>query len=680
MKRVLIIGTSESRGDLLKATHAVKQMEVVAFIVAYTNHTVQTDYHIPTDTDWKRWLYKDIDAVIETTGDPTMVDKLLEAKETHTTIIPAYIATMFLNVCHENETLRKNLATQKDNQSLLLNHIRDGMIVINTKNKVEFANTSTEHILETSKNELENKHIESVVKNSRLPHVLKSKQKEINQRLVLENGKTVVTTRMPIINSNNELQGAFSVFKDITEVQKLAEDNTDLTEIKTMLEAIIHSSEEAISVVDENGLGIMINPAYTRITGLTEDSVIGHPATVDIFEGKSVHMKVLKTRKPIRGVRMKVGVTKKDVLVNVAPIIVGGQIKGSVGVLHDISEMEALTRELKKAREIIRNLEAKYTFADVIGESPEMDLALQQAKVGAKTPATVLLRGESGTGKELFAHAIHNESDRKHHKFLRINCAALSQTEIEKELFGFESASHTEAHKKGLFEEANQGSVFLDEIGRLSLNLQIKLLRVLQENEIVRVGGTIPIAVNVRVITATNINLEKAIMQKAFREDLYYLLNRLPIFIPSLRERYKDIPDLAKHIIKKTNREYGKNVHSISYKALQELSTYNWPGNIRELENVIGRAMIYMKNMDREIKRSHLPSLHVHTILRDTFLPDNDTEIASLQQAVEGYEKEYISRVLKQYNYNKTKTAKALHISVRNLYYKMDKYQLETNF
>src|SRR5699024_6875385 len=296
----------------------------------------------------------------------------------------------------------------------------------------------------------------------------------------------------------------------------------------------------------------------------------------------------------------------RDVIVNVAPIIVESQIKGSVGVLHDVSEIKSLTHELKKAMKIIRNLEAKYTFDDIIGISPEMNLTLEQAKVGAKTPATVLLRGESGTGKELFAHAIHNESDRKHCKFIRLNCSSTPETRIEMELFGIED-SHSHDGQKGLFEEANFGSVFLDEVGELSLSMQAKLLRVLQEGEIVRAGGTKPIAVDVRVITATNLNLEKAIMERTFREDLYYFLNRLPIYIPPLRERLMDIPVLTEHIIDKMNHEYGRNVHSISEEAITELSNYSWPGNIRELENVIGRAMIYMDGTLNEIKQEHLP-------------------------------------------------------------------------
>src|SRR5699024_1000313 len=238
---------------------------------------------------------------------------------------------------------------------------------------------------------------------------------------------------------------------------------------------------------------------------------------------------------------------------------------------------------------------------------------LEQAKVGAKTPATVLLRGKSGTGKELFAHAIHNESERKHNKFIRVNCAAIAESLLESEMFGYEEGAFSGAKrggKKGLFEEANMGSIFLDEIGELSLNMQAKLLRVLQENEIVRVGGTDPVAIDVRIITATNLNLEKAIINKTFREDLYYRLNRLPIYIPSLRERISDLPLLTDHLTRKLNMEYGRNVTSIAKEAMQRLKTYNWPGNVRELENVIGRAMIYMDMNKEEIQLRHLPDFH----------------------------------------------------------------------
>ncbi|WHX27442.1 sigma 54-interacting transcriptional regulator [Virgibacillus halodenitrificans] len=683
MKRVLIVGAGKGGSVLLNILRATKRMHIVAIVdkdIHAEGLSLARKFNISCDNDWKQWVDKDIDIIIEATGDDKVLDEIIETRSRKTVVIPGTVAYIIAELFNEKEELLKEIRLQMDNQNLILNNIRDGMIVVNHTGKVDFVNRSAQEIVGLHKDEFEGKQIREVIQNSRLPIILRNKRKEVNQKLVLENGKQIITTRIPIINADGNLQGAFAIFKDITEVVNLAEENTDLKEIKTMLEAIIQSSDEAISVVDENGLGLMINPAYTKITGLKESDIVGAPASVDISEGESMHMKVLQTRRAVRGVRMKVGPTNKDVYVNVAPIIVDGKIKGSVGVLHDVTEVRSLTSELKRARQIIRSLEAKYTFDDIIGGSSEMRLALEQAKVGAKTPATVLLRGKSGTGKELFAHAIHNESDRKHNKFIRVNCAAIAESILESELFGYEEGAFSGAKhggKKGLFEEANFGSIFLDEIGELSLNMQAKLLRVLQENEIVRVGGTDPITLDVRVITATNVNLEKAIMNKTFREDLYYRLNRLPIFIPSLQERVSDLPELVHHIIVNTNQDYGKNVKSISNEALTELKKYNWPGNIRELENVIGRAMIYMDINEEVIQLEHLPELGVTTKVSNQPTVNDLTEAQSLQLAVERYERSYIAKIFEKNNFNKTKTAKELKISIRSLYYKLEKHQLE---
>ncbi|NQD67500.1 sigma 54-interacting transcriptional regulator, partial [Bacillus haikouensis] len=402
----------------------------------------------------------------------------------------------------------------------------------------------------------------------------------------------------------------------------------------------------------------------------------------DISEGESIHLKVLQTRRSIRGTRMRVGPKRKEVIVNVAPIIVNGKLKGSVGVIHDMSEIQSLTQELDRARRIIRTLEAKYMFEDIIGDSEEMQLAIEQAKLGAKTPATVLLRGESGTGKELFAHAIHNASDRKFNKFLRVNCAALSESLLESELFGYEEGAFSGAKrggKRGLFEEADKGSIFLDEIGELSANTQAKLLRVLQENEIVRVGGTKSISINVRVIAATNVNLEKGIADGSFREDLYYRLNRMPIQIPPLRNRKKDIPLISETLIAKINQDYGRNVDGITKDALKRLMEYRWPGNVRELENVLGRAIIFMKYNETTIDVHHLPPLESSSRKADEYsMKSRVSADKDLNSQLEEYEKKIIQEVLEQNNGNKTAAAKTLNVSVRNLYYKLEKYNIET--
>ncbi|WP_010650803.1 sigma-54 interaction domain-containing protein [Oceanobacillus massiliensis] len=683
MKRVLIIGAGKGGTALINLLQETERMEIAA--VVDTNVSAEglkqaAREGIPIGSDWADWMEENIDIIIEATGNEQVLEEIIDRRPKKTIVIPGSVAYIISELLYEKESLMGKMKYQSERQHLILNHIHDGMIVIDRNEKVQFINKSAEKILDKTLKHYKDKNVKELISSSRLPHVLQSKRKEVNQKITLENGKRLVSTRNPIINEIGELVGAFAVFKDITEVMKLAEENTDLNEIKTMLEAIIKSSDEAISVVDEHGLGLIINPAYTRITGLKETDVIGQPATVDISEGESMHMKVLQTRRPVRGVHMKVGPAKKDVIVNVAPVIVKGIIKGSVGVLHDVTEIQSLTKELKRARQIIRNLEARYTFDDIIGSSPEMRLALEQAKVGAKTPATVLLRGESGTGKELFAHAIHNESERKHHKFIRVNCAAVAESLLESELFGYEEGAFTGAQrggKKGLFEEANNGSIFLDEIGELSMKMQAKLLRVLQEQEIVRVGSTKPISIDVRIITATHVNLEKAIMNRTFREDLYYRLNKLPIFIPSVKERIDDLPELIDHIIQKINQDYGRNVQTISDSALSKLMHYEWPGNVRELGNVISRAMIFMTIHDEKIEQYHLPELHNITkqsIKRPAHVVvQND----SLQTATESFEKDYIQTVYEQHAFNKTKTARALDISIRNLYYKMEKYQID---
>jgi PAS domain S-box-containing protein len=448
------------------------------------------------------------------------------------------------------------------------------------------------------------------------------------------------------------------------------------------LEAIINCSEDAISVVDANGNGMLINPAYTRLTGLSREDVIGKPADVDISEGESMHMKVLKTRKKVRGAHMKVGPGKKDVIVNVAPVIVEGEIKGSVGVVHDVTEFKMLDEELKKAKQIIRKLEAKYTFDDIIGGSEAMQLALDQARKAALTPATVLLRGESGTGKELFAHAIHNASTRKFNQFIRVNCAAISDQLLESELFGYEEGAFTGARKggrRGLFEEASGGTIFLDEIGEMAPNTQAKLLRVLQEKEIIRVGASKPIPVDVRIIAATNVNLEKAIQQGHFREDLYYRLNVMPIFIPPLRYRKEDLLSLSHHLIRKFNQDYGRAVAALHPEAIAKLTNHEWPGNVRELENVLGRSIINMRFTESQIQPHHLPELgnggrpeHL-AAFEGVAEHRGDSKLSDVLNRVE---KETIKRIYAETNGNKTETARRLGLSIRNLYYKMEKYQL----
>lgn len=684
----MIVGAGKGGTAILKI---LKESEVLNVDVVIDRNKDATgvllakDEGIKTGTSWQPFLTENIDIIIEVTGNDAVFQELRKAKNKKTVLIPGSVAFLVSKLMEEKEELVSKHQNESYQQELIFNATNDGMVVIDQQGKVILFNKRAEEIIGVKKAQAIGKAVLEVIPSSRLPIILETRRTEANQEMVLSNDRKIITTRIPIIEENGTLIGAFAVFKDITEVVNLAEEITDLKEIQTMLQAIIHSSDDAISVVDENGRGILINPAYTRLTGLTQEQVIGQPATADISEGDSMHMKVLQTRRAVRGVPMRVGPNKKEVIVNVAPIIVKGKLKGSVGVIHDMSEMKSLSRELSRARQIIRTLEAKYSFEDIIGHSDEMMLAIEQAKLGAKTPATVLLRGESGTGKELFAHAIHNASDRKYNKFVRVNCAALTESLLESELFGYEEGAFSGAirgGKRGLFEEANNGSIFLDEIGELSANTQAKLLRVLQENEIIRVGGTKPVTINVRVIAATNVNLEKGIAKGTFREDLYYRLNRMPIHIPPLRMRKAEIPVLCERLIQKINRDYGRNVEGVTQAALLQLMGYNWPGNVRELENILGRAIIFMNYFETLIDVHHLPELKNKKTGNEPPATNYSEPYGldqSLSEMLEAYEAKIIQQTLLRLNGNKTLTAKTLGLSVRNLYYKLEKYKLEKN-
>lgn len=447
-----------------------------------------------------------------------------------------------------------------------------------------------------------------------------------------------------------------------------------------MLEAVFLATQDAISVVNEKGQHILVNPAYTKITGLEYDDVIGKNALYDIEEGESLHMKVLSTKKPVENTKLKIRPSGKTVVAQAAPILVNGLMKGSVAILHDISTIKDLTDKLEEAEKKLRELTYKYKPEDIIGESSAIKEVKKLIEKAAKVPATILLRGESGTGKELFANSIHAQSSRSYNNFVRVNCAALSDSLLESELFGYEEGSFTGAlkgGKKGLFEEADKGTIFLDEISEISLNTQAKLLRVLQEKEIMRVGSNKNIQIDVRVIAATNVDLVKSVKEGKFREDLFYRLSILPIYIPPLRERLEDIPLLVKNFIAKFNDEYGRNIVNISSDALNVLMSHSWPGNVRELENVIGRSIIYMNINEKVIETIHLPHLYANkSKVDDNCLVSINDDLTPLDKVLSKAESEYIENIYLKCNKNKTHTAKVLGISLRSLYYKMEKYAI----
>jgi Nif-specific regulatory protein len=310
-------------------------------------------------------------------------------------------------------------------------------------------------------------------------------------------------------------------------------------------------------------------------------------------------------------------------------------------------------------------LRERYDFSNILGTSGPMRLVYEQVAQVARTDTTVLVRGESGTGKELIAQAIHYNSLRAKRPFIKVSCAALPESLIESELFGYEKGAFTGAHatKKGRFELAESGTLFLDEVGEVNLATQVKLLRILQEKEYERLGGVKTIRSNVRLIAATNKDLEKAIADTAFREDLYYRLNVFSIFIPPLRERKPDLLLLADHFLEKASLAHSKHIKRISTPAIDMLMSYHWPGNVRELENAIERAVVVC---DGQVVHAH----HLPPTLQ-TAASSGTVMSLSLADAIAAYEKDLIQDALKTSRGNRAKAARLLNTTGRIMNYKV---------
>jgi Nif-specific regulatory protein len=349
--------------------------------------------------------------------------------------------------------------------------------------------------------------------------------------------------------------------------------------------------------------------------------------------------------------------------------VVASMIAQAIKIQRLIEEdKRRLVDENEHLRQELRD---KYDFSNIIGTSGPVRQVYEQVAQVAATNTTVLIRGESGTGKELIAHAIHYNSLRAKKPFVKVSCAALPESLIEAELFGYEKGAFTgaEQRKKGRFELAEGGTLFLDEIGDVNLSTQVKLLRVLQEREFERVGGTETIKVNVRLIAATNKDMEQAIQQGAFREDLYYRLNVFTIFVPPLRERKADLLLLADHFLEKFSREHGKSIKRISTPAIDMLVSYHWPGNVREMENALERAVLMCEG--QVIHAHHLPPS-----LQTAEASGTVTRV-SLADAVVAYEKDLIQDALKTTRGNRAKAARLLDATERILNYKIKKYAVD---
>jgi len=473
----------------------------------------------------------------------------------------------------------------------------------------------------------------------------------------------LITTAVPIYK-NTIIKGATFVLQDLTDVEEIAHELKIVKELKMTLETVLEVAYEGVAVLDEQGRLTMANANFYKRVGISKEQVIGQ--NINKF------LPLADNRLPLKVLE----VNDKPCVISTLPFTKESNTKGMVvKIYEDLDQLGDVMQQINRINmqlnyykdELFKANGTSYTISNIVCSNERIAKLKTQALKVARSNSTVLITGESGTGKELFAHSIHNASNRSKEPFIKVNCSAIPGDLAESELFGYEDGAFTGARKQGKpgkFELASGGTIFLDEIGDMPFLLQSKLLRVIQEKEVERVGDVKTRKIDVRIIAATNKDLKRLVAEGKFREDLYFRLNVIDLKIPPLRERKRDIPVLADTFIRKYNNSFTKRVDGITDAALEVLNQYNWPGNIRELENVIERVLNYvecglidLQDLPEEIRQKEKTS--------------GITGRSLIGQSLANIEQEAIQAALAEAQGNKSKAARLLGISRSKLYEKL---------
>lgn len=532
-------------------------------------------------------------------------------------------------------TLMKSIYGLKRFESII-DATPNGIMVVDNTGVIQVANQTVCELLRVEKADMIGHDVLEFIPQSLLPRVLNIQQPLLGQKTLVGN-VNVITNIAPIIRCGKTV-GAVSVFQDISILEKAALEFEKVKNIMREFESIFNSSYDGLTLLDANGVMLRVNGAYERITGIQGTEVIGKNMQDLISQGyydQSVALKVIEKKERVTINQVIKG--NRVILVTGSPAFdEGGNLANVVVNNRDITELADLRNEITKSREENNRFRSEITHlrslqlgtGNIIFRSLSMEHATETAQTVANVDSTVLITGESGTGKELIAKLIHGAGKGIDKPFIKINCAAVPESLLESELFGYEQGSFTGAKKEGkpgLFELAHNGTLFLDEIGDMPFLLQVKILRVLQEKEVMRVGGIKPISIDVRIVAATHRDLTKMVDDGQFRADLYYRLMVVPIHLSPLRERKEDIPILIHYFMDKYNKKFNFD-KSISSSTVDQLVAYQWKGNVRELENVIER-MIVTSKVD-ELTVDHLPEF----ILARTIIDKKSKLKAAVEQ------------------------------------------------
>lgn len=566
--------------------------------------------------------------------------------------------------------------------NVILDAVYNGIVAVNREGKIVIFNKAASRLTGVTVEEAVGKRVDYIIPDTGLLEILNSGESKTTQKMQIKE-KTVLSNRTPIYNQEGELVGAIGVFQDISELERATRELMVERKLKKELDEIIESSYDGIWITDGQGYTLHLNSSYERISGIKKEEVVGRHMQELVDKGyfsESVTLKVLEKKERVT-IMHDILKTGKRVLITGNPIFnENGEIVRVVTNVRDITELIKLKEELEAKEklaaqykeELDRLRSTQFKADDFVFQSSQMQHIFDLAVRVGQVDSTVLILGESGVGKEVIAQIIVRSSERRNGPFIKVNCGAIPENLLESELFGYEKGAFTGADRKGkmgMFELANKGTIFLDEVAEIPFNLQVKLLRVFQDQEIMRIGGVKPIKLDVRVIAATNKNLDSLVKRGEFREDLYYRLNVVPITVPPLRERKEDIPALLNHFLKLFNEKYKLN-RRLALDVIDCLMEYPWPGNVRELQNLVERLVV----LSREplITLDQVPQQYKTDYQQPQQLKLQVSGVVPLKEAVQELESKLIQRALRKYKTTR-KAAEALGVDQSTVVRKLKK-------
>lgn len=561
--------------------------------------------------------------------------------------------------------------------------LSEGLIAINNRGLIELVNPAAEEILMLKEKDLIGKPVTDVIPDSPLPNLLAGEK--VPETQVLERKGNYLAVRHFSINENGMIAGAYSLYQDVTVQKKLQQKMQNALEKQRELEAVLEHSHDGMSIIDGEGIFVGASKSLEKFCGVDRNTLVG-TSVYDLVDSglltDAASARALSKKRPVTVITENTN--GRRALATAIPVFNNdGTIWRVVSNIRDITDLTRVEQKLEETREQARHYRGELDLLrdrelrshGIITQSGAMKDVMDVIIQAAKTEATVLILGESGVGKDVVARFIHNHSSREKGPLIKINCGAIPENLLESELFGYEEGAFTGARKSGkpgMFELASGGTIFLDEIGEMPLSIQAKLLQVIQDRRIIRVGGTESITLDVRILAATNRDLGQMVADKKFRQDLFYRLNVIPVVIPPLRDRRQDIIPLVFHALDKFNQQYSL-AKRIAPLALEMLYHYDWPGNVRELENIMERLVV--TSPSENITPENLP-----TFISEGFngTETAEREVTPLKKAKDELERRLIELALSKYG-NTYRAAAALGVAQPTVVRKAQKYGIKTS-